>query len=1219
MTNKKRIISILVALAVLSTSLLLGLPTVVSGDVWDGSASSSLEGSGTAEEPYLIKTGADLAYFAGSVNGGNDYTGKYLKLTADIDLNDLSFSPIGNTGAYFRGNFDGDKHTVSGLNISSSSDRGIGFFGAVHNSTVKNITVKGSVRATVSVVAVAGLIGVAAGTVSITNCVFDGTVRALNTLISNGAGGWSTNEQNYSSASGLVCRVEGNTTVNHCCVSGVIDGFGRSGGLVGSVNGPFSLAVTNSYCDANVTGKGALDDSLSGYLTAGGLFGFLNTGTIVSTNCFFAGTAAPARSSGMGGPIINHYAGGTFTCVNTFYIGNAKAESGSNEFGTFKTAAEFANGTVTDLLNDDDDIVFVQGEAYPVFAIDDCSHADVTEEWLFDDNNHWHKCNICGRKVDKGAHTPGSFIVDTYATPETDGTTHRECTVCGKVTDTGTFAYGGWDGTVSDSLEGAGTSKDPYLIKNGSDLAYLSEQVNAGVDYSGKYIALAGDINMNGLSFTPIGNNPAYFRGNFNGNNYTVSGINIESNKNNGIGFFGALAGVVENLNVKGSVTATEPKVAVAGIAGIAAGAAIRHCSFDGTVTSVFPDDSNRWNYLCASGLVSNVAGGLSIDQCSVSGTINGFGRGGGLVGSVNGGFTVSVLNSYCDANIIGEGSGYATAVNRSTTTSGGLLGFLANGSITLENCFFTGTAPEARAAGMCGPIINHYHTGTLACKNVYYIGDKQVEIDGQEFGTYKTAAQFADGTVLALINSDPDNPVFEQTDSAPYPTLGAKYIKKVNKTLKEYTFEDHPGTVEKYDADTARYTDDGFFKNTDPDKSTNDPDYYYIGARLFNYGAWNNSKIHIPQAEYANESKYGVGFSLMGGATFINIPKTDIDPELFYTLTVDAKVIKTVPDAVVQIGLFRPNAASGTLAFQDSDGNTYDTAIKAVKLKLDKKTGYTTYKIEISGEEILEFCGEYSFSANSLFFGIYSPQFIGKNKEEYSTRCVALDNFKVVQSAVPAGYVPMAAVAATDLLDESLKKNYGEHLYNFIENPSFENAMTGVWANLPAGVSVKTAGAYDAMFGRKFLRVSGGSKVSVPVNLVKNKFYTFGISVRGANGSAYKVYLSDAPYGAPLGDIDEPTQKFLIAGSGTGKAVRYGIYFRNTMKSGTTLYLVLESVKGTVDFDEITLTNKTGWEKNKNYYPKNENDKVSVVDNSTGKEKVITVPSGKSIYDLIK
>ena len=1220
MAKKNRILSVIIALTVLLTSLFCGVSIFAAADVWDGSVSALLGGDGTADTPYLINSGADLAYFASRVNGGNDYNGKYVKLTVDIDLNNLDFSPIGNTGAYFRGVFDGDKHTVSGLKIASSSDKGIGFFGAIHNSTVKNVTVKGSVDATAPIVAVAGLVGSAAGTVSITNCAFDGTVHSLNTLISNGSGGWSTNQQNYASASGLVCRVEGSTTINHCVVSGVIDGFGRSGGLVGSVNGPFSLAVTNSYCDANVTGKGPLDDSLSGYLTAGGLFGFLNTGTIVSTNCFFAGTAPSSRSSGMGGPIINHYAGGTFTCVNTYYVGNAKAESAAYEFGAFKTAAQFADGTVTDLLNgDDDDIVFVQGEKYPVFAKDDCNHTDVTAVWSSDNNNHWHICNICGRKVDKSPHTPGNWIVDTAATPDKDGTTHRECTVCGKITANGSFAYGGWDGTVSTSLDGAGTNKEPYLIKNGSDLAYFSEQVNGGNDFAGKYISLDCDINLNNLSFTQIGNNAAYFRGTFKGGNHTVSGLNIESNKSTGIGFFGGLAGVVEDLKVKGSVTATEPRLAVAGIAGIAAGAAIRHCSFDGTVTSTFMDDSNRWNYLAASGLVSNVLGSVTIDQCSVSGTINGFGRGGGLVGSVNGGFTVSISNSYCDAKIVGEGSGYATAVNKSAQTSGGLIGFLNAGSISLENSFFYGTAPVPRSGGMCGPIINHYHTGTLTCTNVFYLGNSQAEEAGQEFGTYKTAAQFADGTVLALINPDTANPVFEQGLSDLYPVLGAKYVKKINRTLRNYTFEDHPGTVAQYDTDAARYTDDGFFKNTDPDKLETDPDYYYIGTRLFNYGAWNNSKTHIPEKRFANDSNYGVGFSLATGATFVPISKTDVDSELFYTFTVDAKVIETVSDAVVQIGLFRPNAASGTLAFQDANNNTYDTAIKAIKVKLNKKTDYETYKIEISGEEILDFCSEYSFSANSLFFGVYSPQFIGKTTDRYTMHCIALDNFMITQSSVPSDYVPMASIAATDILDESLTENFGEHLYNFIENPSFEDALNGVWAKLPKGFTVKTASGSDAIYGNKYLSASSAAKISVPVNLVKNKFYTFGISVRGEKDSSYKIYLSDTAGGEPLPDIDENTQKFLISAKGTGKTVRYGVYFRNTMKTGKALYLVLQSVKGKVDFDEITLTNKTGWEKNKNYYPKAAKEKVTVHDTITGDDKTVTIPNGKTVYDMVK
>ena len=71
-------------------------------------------------------------------------------------------------------------------------------------------------------------------------------------------------------------------------------------------------------------------------------------------------------------------------------------------------------------------------------------------------------------------------------------------------------------------------------------------------------------------------------------------------------------------------------------------------------------------------------------------------------------------------------------------------------------------------------------------------------------------------------------------------------------------------------------------------------------------------------------------------------------------------------------------------------------------------------------------------------------------------------------------------------------------------------------------------------------------------------------------------------------------------------------------MKTGTTLYLVFETSGGTVDFDEITLTNKIAWEKNKNYYPKRKPSTVTVYDAATGKESEIVISDDKSIYNAI-
>lgn len=53
--------------------------------------------------------------------------------------------------------------------------------------------------------------------------------------------------------------------------------------------------------------------------------------------------------------------------------------------------------------------------------------------WQSDDNDHWHVCADCGAVLDRAAHTPSDWIVDTEASEDAPGARHRECTVCGKI------------------------------------------------------------------------------------------------------------------------------------------------------------------------------------------------------------------------------------------------------------------------------------------------------------------------------------------------------------------------------------------------------------------------------------------------------------------------------------------------------------------------------------------------------------------------------------------------------------------------------------------------------------------------------------------------------------------------------------------------------------------------------------------------------------------
>ncbi|MBR7153443.1 MAG: SipW-dependent-type signal peptide-containing protein [Candidatus Methanomethylophilaceae archaeon] len=94
-----------------------------------------------------IEKASELAAFAKDVNSGNDYAGVTVRLSNDINLNNIPWTPIGSTTNYFRGDFDGQNHTISNMFISANTpdaDQFAALFGAIKNATVKNLTVTDS-------------------------------------------------------------------------------------------------------------------------------------------------------------------------------------------------------------------------------------------------------------------------------------------------------------------------------------------------------------------------------------------------------------------------------------------------------------------------------------------------------------------------------------------------------------------------------------------------------------------------------------------------------------------------------------------------------------------------------------------------------------------------------------------------------------------------------------------------------------------------------------------------------------------------------------------------------------------------------------------------------------------------------------------------------------------------------------------------------------------
>lgn len=133
--------------------LLTLLPaTALAAEPWDGSADTSWYGDGSNSE-FTIDSAADLAGLAQLVNEGPEggspitFSGKTIKLAADIDLDSKEWTPIGNNTNKFQGIFDGAKsdgsgnYTISNLKITGNNSY-VGLFGYTYGATVKKVTIK---------------------------------------------------------------------------------------------------------------------------------------------------------------------------------------------------------------------------------------------------------------------------------------------------------------------------------------------------------------------------------------------------------------------------------------------------------------------------------------------------------------------------------------------------------------------------------------------------------------------------------------------------------------------------------------------------------------------------------------------------------------------------------------------------------------------------------------------------------------------------------------------------------------------------------------------------------------------------------------------------------------------------------------------------------------------------------------------------------------------
>lgn len=323
---KKRIGSLLLILALCFT--LLPTAALAEDDAWNGSTAAAFAGgTGTAEDPYQIANGAELAYLASSVNSGESYEEKNFVLTANIDLNGLPWTPIANSFSdallggsdyrVFAGNFDGNGYTISNVSIGSEAAPleadVFGFFGAtegkISNLNLDTVSIHGIAK----VASIGAVVGFAGGLVgssggSIENCHVTGLTMDM-----------SAPSNVYAAAywvGGLVGALDGRY-IDECSVSGEItetSGKGSIGGLIGELG----QAAKITYSRSNVTVRVKADSS--GGANVGGFIGKGNGKTDAETiirNCYATGNVT-------GGAYTGGFAGGLWglNIKNCYASGN---------------------------------------------------------------------------------------------------------------------------------------------------------------------------------------------------------------------------------------------------------------------------------------------------------------------------------------------------------------------------------------------------------------------------------------------------------------------------------------------------------------------------------------------------------------------------------------------------------------------------------------------------------------------------------------------------------------------------------------------------------------------------------------------------------------------------------------------------------------------------------------------------------------------------------
>lgn len=348
---------------------------------WDSVADISWYN--TTDTSFNLSTAEQLAGLAQLVQNGNNFAGKTINLTANIDLGSHLWISIGyNINKPFSGTFNGQNYSITSLKINRVNDEFLGLFGQVFGGTIENVKVVNPV------IRGKGTTGAIVGNLStnstLTNChavnvdieVFQS--QSLGSGYSTGSvvGGALTNStitkcsgsgvvKGFAQIGGFIGTPWNSCTIEECSFNGTVEGTGSIGGFVGHTMFAMlpnsQVKIKNCYAIANVSGENHI----------GGFQGLNQMGDI--DNCYAVGTVSATQNKGsfVGGANSSTVITNSYYNQTTSNIAPVGELFGPAPVITAKTTTEIKSNDFLELLNNISNVWHLnenQNDGYPSFS-----------------------------------------------------------------------------------------------------------------------------------------------------------------------------------------------------------------------------------------------------------------------------------------------------------------------------------------------------------------------------------------------------------------------------------------------------------------------------------------------------------------------------------------------------------------------------------------------------------------------------------------------------------------------------------------------------------------------------------------------------------------------------------------------------------------------------------------------------------------------------------